>query len=99
MQVVDALACLAEEGRIRPRKTSGSCQESFDPAVSEWGNPTLVMQSNSSIYTGKATWGTEISKYPEEKKSKEIPLVSDERTGISSNLDLSGGCRTLTLDC
>ena len=29
--------------------------------------------------------GTEISKYPEEKKSNEIPLVSDERTGNSPN--------------
>ena len=61
MQVVDALACLAEEGRIRPRKSSGSCQESYDPAVSEWDNPTLVIRSNSGVYTGEATRGTEIS--------------------------------------
>lgn len=27
MQIVDALAYLAEEGRTRPRKSSGSCQE------------------------------------------------------------------------
>ena len=36
------------------------------------------------------TWGTEISKYPEEKKSNEIPLVSDERTGKSPNRALLG---------
>jgi hypothetical protein len=31
-QIEDALACLAEEGRARPRKSSGSCHE----AVIRW---------------------------------------------------------------
>lgn len=31
----DALGHAGEEGRIRPRKTAGSCQISFDPQVSE----------------------------------------------------------------
>lgn len=44
------------------------------------------------------TRGTEISKYPEENKSHEIPLVSDERTGNSPNRNLFRGCRTSTLD-
>lgn len=38
-QITDALGFAAEEGRVRRRYSSGSCQVSFDPAVSEWGNP------------------------------------------------------------
>jgi hypothetical protein len=31
-----------DEGRCRPRKNAESCQTSFDPHVSEWGNPMEV---------------------------------------------------------
>ncbi len=37
------------------------------------------------------TWGTEISKYPEEKKSNESLLVSDERKEMSLNLIFISG--------
>ena len=40
---VDALGHVGEEGRIRPRKSTVSCQKSVDPYVSEWGNPMGVM--------------------------------------------------------
>ena len=52
--------------------------------MSEWGNP-LRKEYPHTEYIGyeKRTRGTEISKYPEEKKSTEIPLSSDERTGSS----------------
>ena len=40
---VDALGHAGEEGRIRPRKSTVSCQKSVDPYVSEWGNPMGVM--------------------------------------------------------
>lgn len=36
---MDALACLAEEGRKLTAKVVGELSSSFDPAVSEWGNP------------------------------------------------------------
>ena len=39
MYMVDALAIGGDEGRRRLRKASGSCQTSFDPEISEWGNP------------------------------------------------------------
>jgi hypothetical protein len=39
--MVDALTCNADEGRMSLRKSSGSWQQSFDPEVSEWGNPLL----------------------------------------------------------
>ena len=48
---VDALAPGAEEGRVRLRKASGSCRESIDPRVSEWGNPAGVMPGHPSLNT------------------------------------------------
>ena len=39
VHVVDALAITGEEGRGSLRKASGSWQTSFDPRISEWGNP------------------------------------------------------------
>ena len=38
--MVDALAITGDEGRGSLRKVSGSWQTSFDPGISEWGNPT-----------------------------------------------------------
>ena len=40
MHVVDALAITGDEGRGSLRKAPGSWQTSFDPGMSEWGNPT-----------------------------------------------------------
>lgn len=40
---MDALTCNTDEGRDSLRKFSGSWQMSFDPEVSEWGNPLRVM--------------------------------------------------------
>ena len=48
---VDALAPGADEGRVRLRKASGSCRESFDPEMSEWGNPAGVMPGHPSLNT------------------------------------------------
>ena len=39
MHMVDALAITGEEGRGSLRKAAGSWQTSFDPQMSEWGNP------------------------------------------------------------
>ena len=48
---VDALAPEAEEGRGWLRKATGSCLPSFDPWMSEWGNPAPVMGCHSSLNT------------------------------------------------
>jgi hypothetical protein len=37
--MVDALALSGDEGRDYLRKVSGSWLVSFDPVMSEWGNP------------------------------------------------------------
>ena len=46
---VDALALGAEEGRRSLRYASGSWQTSFDPRMSEWGNPARVMSGHSRL--------------------------------------------------
>ena len=46
---VDALAPEAEEGRGWLRKATGSCLPSFDPWMSEWGNPAPVMGCHSGL--------------------------------------------------
>ena len=48
---VDALAPDADEGRGRLRKATGSCLSSFDPWISEWGNPAGVMPSHPRLNT------------------------------------------------
>ncbi len=55
--------------------------------MAEWGNPAGENLSSytESIGVRSDTWGTEPSKYPEEKKSREIPASSGERTGKSLN--------------
>jgi hypothetical protein len=42
VHVVDALAITGDEGRGSLRKAGGSWQTSFDPPMSEWGNPLLM---------------------------------------------------------
>ena len=60
---------------VRPKKDAysakvvGELSKSFDPAVSEWGNPCTRKSTESHIYMWWVTRGTEISKYPEENKS------------------------------
>lgn len=54
--------------------------------MSEWGNPIeLNPLLSTSEYIGceKLTWRTETSKYPEEKKSIEIPIVVASELGVA----------------
>ena len=48
---VDALASTTDEGRGWLRKATGSCLPSFDPWMSEWGNPAPVMGCHSGLNT------------------------------------------------
>ena len=53
--------------------------------MSEWGNPPAVRRVSHSEYIAvwRRTRGTETSKYPEEKKSTEIPLVAASERGLA----------------
>jgi hypothetical protein len=70
------------------RKAAGSVQTHLDPRMSEWGNPASISWSSQAEYIGlaKRTWRTETSKYPEEKKSTEIPLVAASERGLALKL-------------
>ena len=72
------------------RKATGSLQTSPDPWMSEWGNPASISWSSRPEYIGaaKRTWRTETSKYPEEKKSTEIPLVAASERGLALKLPI-----------
>ena len=48
---VDALSSTTDEGRGWLRKATGSCLPSFDPWISEWGNPAPVMGCHSGLNT------------------------------------------------
>jgi hypothetical protein len=53
--------------------------------MSEWENPPSISWVSYTEYIGveRRTWGTETSKYPEEKKSIEIPLVAASERGTA----------------
>jgi hypothetical protein len=73
---VDALASSTDEGRVWLRKATGSCRESVDPWMSEWGNPAPVMGCDprlNQIGREEGTRGIETSQYPEEKKTTVTP--------------------------
>jgi len=40
-QLVDALVTRADEGRFKLAKVIGEVARTFDPVVSEWGNPVM----------------------------------------------------------
>ena len=72
-------------------------QITFDPYISEWGDPPSVSWVSCTEYIGtwRRTRGTETSKYPEEKKSTEIPLVAASERGLAELFDVgerSGKC-------
>ena len=60
-------------------------QITFHPEISEWGNP-LGWRPNTSIE--EQTGGTETSKYPEEEKTKVIPLVVASERGTAQTNDV-----------
>ena len=80
------MAITGDEGRASLRKAVGSWQWSFDPLISEWGNPSARRSCAEYIGVWRRTGRTETSKYPEEKKSTEIPLVAASERGLALKL-------------
>ena len=60
-------------------ETLGRGAPSIDPEASEWGNPPGTRPGSAA--TRRLTRGIETSKYPEEKKSTEIPPVAASEAG------------------
>ena len=79
--------CLGTGSRRRARqaaKIRGEGHTPLDPRAPEWENPAGLVPGDpldEHIVLGRATGGTETSKYPEEEKSKRDSPSSGERTG------------------
>ena len=79
---MDALALGAEEGRGKAAKSLGLL-----PSELSRGYPNGATQYRKTVLPSitpdprEASGGTETSKYPEEKKSTEIPLVVANERG------------------
>ena len=77
---------LGDERRRRTwtaAKSSGELLTNCDPEISEWDNPRrdYLPAGGQYIAIMQRTRGTETSKYPEESKSIEIPLVVASERG------------------
>ena len=66
---MNALVPDAEEGRGSLRKASGSREQApirgYPNGETRWSEPPALLDEH--IVQGEGTWGTETSKYPEEK--------------------------------
>ena len=71
-------------------------QITFDPKISEWGNPLRLIPEHlltEYISLEKQTRGTETSKYPEEKKENSIPPVVASEKGTVQTEQCESGAR------
>ena len=59
-------------------------QITFDPWISEWGNP--LEEDSNTLFNSELTRGTETSKYPQEKKTKVIPRVVASEMGLAQTM-------------
>ena len=75
---MDAWAQVGDEGRGKLRKASGSCKQAM---IRGCPNGETRRRLYSVTPYGESTQGTETSKYLQEKKSKEIPLVAASERG------------------
>ena len=78
--------CLGDQRRRRTwtaAKSFGEPLTGFDPEISEWGNPRrdYLPANGESIAVRQPSQGTETSKYLDERKSNETPLVVASERG------------------
>ena len=91
---MDALALGGDEGRDRLRYAWVRSQISYDPGISEWGNPhEFIFMYPLAEYIGfrRRTEGSETSQYLQEKKSIEIPVVAASEPGIGQTIRFRPG--------
>ena len=73
------MAGRGEEGRIRLRKVSGSCQKAL---IREFPNGATQHGVNRVTLSRGRTQGSETSQYLKEEKSNEIPKVAASEMGL-----------------
>ena len=82
MHAGDALASAGDEGRAKPRKCGTRRKGSLTTTIPNGETHAQAYPRAEYIGPRRQTRGTETSKYPEEKKSTEIPsVVVSERGG------------------
>ena len=85
MHAGDALASAGDEGRAKPRKCHARRKGSLTMAIPNGETHAFAYPLDEYIVQRRLTRGTETSKYPEEKKSTEIPsVVVSERGGAQT---------------
>ena len=85
MHAGDALASAGDEGRAKPRKCHARRKGSLTMAIPNGETHAYAYPLDEYIVQRRLTRGTETSKYPEEKKSTEIPsVVVSERGGAQT---------------
>ena len=80
--------CLGTERRWRtqlPAIYLGEQEACFDPGVSEWGNPIIVMYSHSEKKANPGKWNISV---PGGKEIERDSLSRGDRNGKSPNLSL-----------
>ena len=85
---VDASGHDGDERRLRPRKSTVSCQISVDPCVSEWGNPVGVKFYDFDLSeVGSKGIRSELKHLSNSRKRNQVrdTLSSGERNGYSLN--------------
>ena len=75
----------AEEGRSMTAKSLGQPSSGLSRGYPNGETPFAKSEGLPTEHIGRVevSGGTETSKYPEEKKSKEIPLVAASETGTA----------------
>ena len=76
---MDALAGRGDEGRIRLRKASGSCQKALIRGFPNGATQHGAIHVTTSV---ERTQGSETSQYLKEEKSNEIPKVAASEMGL-----------------
>ena len=79
---MDDLGPKAEEGRGKTTKSLGELSSKLSRGCPN-GETHPGSYRDTPIFVGGASRGTETSKYPEERKSTEIPLVVANERGIA----------------
>ena len=81
----DAWASRGEEGRDKLRKATGI--GTYEKIRGYPNGATRCSEAATSRATGRRTWGTETSKYPQEEKTRVIPqVVASERGAAQTRL-------------
>ena len=79
------------------RYASGRCRATFDPEMSEWGNPMRRTLMTYALLAYERTLGSKTFQYQEEKRSIDISQVaaSENETAQTQSKSYRATCRAI----